>query len=107
LCVECVDAPDARNAVFECYNRDTAKPLAEVRILIVHVHVHEPHLQGRVWALGHGLTMSGRTTVVARSLNRVSPGAHRVGGAVEHLQAARRGRRGAGSHRQGACWCYE
>ena len=48
MCVECVDAPDARNAVFECYNRDTAKPLAEVRILIVHVHVHEPHLQGRV-----------------------------------------------------------
>ncbi len=28
--MECVDAPDARNAIFECYNRDTAKPLAEV-----------------------------------------------------------------------------
>jgi hypothetical protein len=32
--VECVDAPDARNAVFECYNRDTAKPLAEVRLYL-------------------------------------------------------------------------
>ena len=30
LCVECIDAPDAKNAIFEVYNRNTAKPLASV-----------------------------------------------------------------------------